>query len=59
MKILPNFWTKWPKTVKNIYIKDEFESPKHLHQAKFEALKTPQQTLLVKVKIGLVRSSLK
>jgi hypothetical protein len=33
------------KNVLNIYIKAQFESPKHLHQTTFETLKYVQQTM--------------
>jgi hypothetical protein len=33
------------KKGQNIYIKAQFESPKHLHQTTFETLKCLQQTM--------------
>jgi hypothetical protein len=39
----PKFFEKWPKQLpskkcKNVYIKAQFESLKHLHQTSFEML---------------------
>jgi hypothetical protein len=44
-KISPNLWKKVGKKYHNIYIKAEFESPKHPHQMTIETLKYPQQSM--------------
>jgi hypothetical protein len=49
-KKLPNFSKNSPKVAKskkgqNIYNKDQFDSPKNLHQRTFETLKYLQQTM--------------
>ncbi len=49
-KKLPNLSKDSPKSHKvkkgqNIYIKAEFESPKHLHQTNLETFKYLQQTM--------------